>query len=53
MAGALDGGTLGVGGGAASTTIASATIGYQWQSSIRGGPWVISEVPLTNFYTYQ
>ncbi|GIS22031.1 MAG: hypothetical protein CM15mP122_5370 [Bacteroidota bacterium] len=25
---------LGVGGGAASTTIASATIGYQWQSSI-------------------
>ena len=39
MAGALDGGTLGVGGGAASTTIASATIGYQWQSSIGGGPW--------------
>ena len=39
MAGALDGGTLGVGGGAASTTIASATIGYQWQSSVNGGPW--------------
>ena len=39
MAGALDGGTLGVGGGAASTTIASVTIGYQWQSSIGGGPW--------------
>ncbi|MBT5694717.1 MAG: hypothetical protein HOI60_07520, partial [Flavobacteriaceae bacterium] len=39
MAGALDGGTLGVGGGAASTTIASATIEYQWQSSIGGGPW--------------
>ena len=39
MAGALDGGTLGVGGGAATTAIASATIGYQWQSSISGGAW--------------
>ena len=39
MAGALDGGNLGVGGGAASTTIASATIAYQWQSSVNGGPW--------------
>ncbi|OUU47723.1 MAG: hypothetical protein CBC28_05345, partial [Flavobacteriaceae bacterium TMED68] len=39
MTGGIDGGTLGVGGGAASTTIASATIGYQWQSSIDGAPF--------------
>ena len=39
MAGAIDGGNLGVGGGAASTTIASATVAYQWQSSVNGGPW--------------
>ncbi|MBF10677.1 MAG: hypothetical protein CMC63_00380, partial [Flavobacteriaceae bacterium] len=39
MASGIDGGNLGVGGGAASTTIASATIAYQWQSSINGGPW--------------
>ena len=39
MTAAIDGGTQGVGGGAASTTIASATIAYQWQSSVNGGPW--------------
>ena len=39
MTGGIDGGTLGVGGGAASTSIASATIGYQWQSSIDGAPF--------------
>ena len=39
MASGIDGGNLGVGGGAASTTIASATIAYQWQSSVNSGPW--------------
>jgi 2C-methyl-D-erythritol 2,4-cyclodiphosphate synthase len=39
MSGGIDGGTAGVGGGAAITAIASATIAYQWQSSVSGGPW--------------
>ncbi|MGB1554721.1 MAG: hypothetical protein ACPHDX_01305, partial [Flavobacteriaceae bacterium] len=37
MAGSIDGGNLGFGGGAASSTVASATIGYKWQSSINNG----------------
>ncbi len=56
MSGGIDGGTAGVGGGAAITTIASATIAYQWQSSVSGGPWgdiagAISQSysPTTNF----
>ena len=58
MAARIDGGNLGVGGGAASTTISSATIAYQWQSSVSGGPWgdiagatSQSYSPLGNFTT--